>query len=215
MRPKYHWIAVNSDRLRQLVAARNRELLFEALVGGLMGVVYVVLTCGLLFWIAWFTAGWRFGFSNAVWIGAGVAALFLVVSTIEAIRRVNPFAPLKADWNDETFSAEGLSMMTGAPIVDRRSIAGAAAALLAGPAGILEAIADFRRRLPMDERTIDSAWRMLQRSVKDLPVCDVDDGKAFDLLHRLALVKVRQINETTVLMATMRGLDLLRDVKAS
>lgn len=183
----------------------------EATLSFVMGIVYTVLTCGLLFWLTWFFSHWWMswrgnGPTNAGLIAVGV---YLLVGTFSAWRNVDPFATIDFDPNYSGDRLGGLSMMTGLPIVDRHGIAAAGAALIAGPLNILEGIADIRRRLPTDHTTLDATATMLQQAVRNLKLTSELNGKAIMLLHRLALIKVRSEAGHPVIMLTLKGMDVV------
>jgi hypothetical protein len=184
--------------------------MMEAALSFVMGVVYTVITGGLLFWLTWIVChrwlDWGAGPVSAGLIAVGV---YLVVATFSAWRGVNPLAAIEYDEAYRGDSKAGLSMATGLPIVDRHGIAAAGAALIAGPANVLEAIGDVRRRLPTDRTTLDTASMILERARNELRLTDELNRRSLAVLHRLQLIKVRVVGNAMVIMPTMKGLDVV------
>lgn len=201
---------MNTAALGKLIAARNREIMMEVALSFVLGVVFVIVTAGFLFWITWLIS-YRWGGWGATPVGAGLIAVgvYLLVATLAAWRGVNPFGAIEYDENYAGSSNAGLSMMTGIPIFDRHGIAAAGAALIAGPANILDAIADIRRRLPHDRITVESAAHILEQSAREMRLDEGTDYRALWVLHRLALIKSRSIEGNVVVVATAKGFDVL------
>src|SRR5437660_1188795 len=84
-------------RVNDLLRRRNRELAFEAALKASLGVLFTLVTYGVLFWMGWFVGVFIAGYLNLrPWqFGAILAGLFLVVAAWSAWRRVDPLAGLE------------------------------------------------------------------------------------------------------------------------
>lgn len=195
--------AAVAERVRR----RNRELALEAAAAAGMGVGFTVLTFAGLFgivWMTWWLGGSPFGWSPAL-AGAVVVGVFGLLTLLLTWRRYEPFRDL------ESMSGERLGAVLVAPtelsvlMAPRHIGAGGAAVLLGGPANVLEAIDLWRHRLPDDDALHARCAAMLEACVRGVRISTIEDGAAAVQLKRLALVKVRGVDDDHVLELTARG----------
>ena len=201
------------EQIRRLVAERNRELGLEAAVEAGLGLLFSAIVFGGVFWTAWLIFFFVFfSTQRATLIDSIVAGAFVVVSTISAWRRVNPFAgvaPLAAGEALQEHVALGLGYVTGFPVVTRRSLAGAAAVLIGGPANLFEAWATWHHRLPTGDRLLHEAAIIFEEAERGLDLRSVHDRAAGNLLHRLGLIRTEVSGRDTVtIRLTQKGEDV-------
>jgi hypothetical protein len=198
-------------RLGKMVRRRNGELVFEAALKGLFGVVFSLITFGLIFWIGWFSGLIFFAGAlnlHAWQFGAILTGVFFVVATWSAWRRVNPLAGLRPLSDEEKIAtlisqaAGGLGLFS-----PRHASAGFAVVLIGGPASILEAIACWSLRLPARKAILQEAALLLETC--PCPLERVQTPAAALLLKRLALITVIALGESAALSLTDKGMNLL------
>lgn len=203
------------EQIRRLVAERNQDLSLEAAVEVGLGLLFSAIVFGAVFWTTWLIFFFIFfSTQRATVIGAIVAGVFAAVSTISAWRRVNPFAdvaPLTGAEELQEHVALGFGYVTGFPVVTRRSLAGAAAVLIGGPANLFEAWATWRHRLPAGDRLLHEAATIFQDADRGLDLRSVRDPGALNVLHRLGLIRTEVTGRNTVtIRLTQKGEDVAR-----
>jgi hypothetical protein len=178
--------------IRQRVSKRNRELATEALLGGLLGVLFTAVVLGFIFWTAWLIAFFPLGSARATLVASVVAGVFALVAFVSAWRRTNPLAGIdpmsEAQWTRfMALQAAGY----GAAAEPRRALAGAAHVILGGPVNILEAISTWRHRLRVNQATFAGAADLLNRAARGaVPTEQIEHPPAALLLNRLGLARV-------------------------
>ncbi len=200
------------EQIRRLVAERNRELGLEAAVEAALGLLFSAIVFGGVFWTTWLVC--FFVIFRPTPIAAIVTGVFAAVSTISAWRRVDPYAdlaPLTADEKVQEHIALGLGYVTGFPMVTRRSLSGAAAVLIGGPANLFEAWATWHHRLPTGDRLLHEAATVFQEADRGLDLRSVRDPAAVNVLHRLGLIRTEVTGRDTVtIRLTQKGQDVAR-----
>src|SRR6516165_667322 len=86
-----------ASRLQDLVHRHNREVVLEATLKAILGIVFSFFTFGFLFWLGW-VVGWFVAGSlplRAWHCGALLAGLFFVVALWSAWHQVDPLAGLQ------------------------------------------------------------------------------------------------------------------------
>lgn len=199
------------DRLTDRIRTRNRELAGDAALKGLLGVVFSLLTFGVVFWFAW-VFGFCFVTSSGIHpalFAAIISGVFFVAATVAAWQRVDPLVEL-APPGDENELMRHLAHAAGQVYFNPRyAIAGAALVLIGGPAGILEAIGIWLHRLPTDPALIEQGVLILEACDPKLPSRDLRSLPAAFLLWRLGLVKIVPHEEIRALTLTDTGFALL------
>ncbi len=201
-------------RLRKSIQRRNSELQTQALVDGVMGLLVTGGTFGMIF-----AGAWLFSFvsvasssSGAALIAFFVTAAMLGVTLYSAWRRVNPMADLDppppehptVEWVENV-----LSEVSDVPVIDPRfAVAGAAALLMSGPENLLEAIAVWQHRLPVDDAVVKHAGELLELCREGASVGDIHDTQSAIVLRRLTLIRIVP-DEIPRLETTDRGQRLL------
>ncbi len=203
------------EQIRQLVAERNHQLGVEAAVEAGLGLLFSAIVFGGVFWTTWLIFFFVFfSTQRATLIAAIVTGVFAAVSTISAWRRVNPFAgvaPLTGAEEVQEQVALGLGYVTGFPVVTRRSLAGAAAVLIGGPANLFEAWSTWRHRLPAGDRLLHEAAITFEEADRGLDLHSVRDPAAVNVLHRLGLIRTEVTGRDTVtIRLTQKGEDVAR-----
>ena len=201
------------ERLTEIVRRRDRALAFDAALKAGLGIIFSLITFGVLFWFGWVT-GFFVGHSVNLhpWqLGAIVSGLFFVVACWSAWRRVDPLAGLEP-LTDAQMLAMLIGRATGAFMAfsPRHAIAGAALVLLGGPASVFQALGIWAHRLRADAGLIQQAAKLLVQCKAEPPVEQVRDVSAAILLRRLALVKIIPREKSAVLALTDKGHAMLR-----
>jgi hypothetical protein len=206
------------QRVGDLVRRHNRELAFDALLKGSMGIVFSLVTYGVLFWMGWFIGFFVARHLNLQpWqFGAMVAGLFLVVALWSAWQRVDPLAGLKRLSDRQKLltliSQASPGLLYFSP---RHATAGAALILLGGPNNVVEAFGIWAYRLPGAGSLVEEASRLLTSCQTALPAEEVREPVAALLLRRLGLIKVIPSEDSASLTLTDKGLALLGGGKKS
>lgn len=194
-----------SDRIRRRVRTRNREFLIEAAIEAALGVVFSLMTFGLLFLIALyvlFRTGAPFGLTR--WQFALIlSAIAFVVCLISAWRRENPFEGLKPMTDAQMLMTLISQAAPGYVNVNRHAVAGMAMLLLGGPANLVSALGTWCHRLPSDRQILDQAAEVLSACNPELDLESLDRLRAALLLRRLGLIIPR--GDSTIIMITDKG----------
>lgn len=205
------------DRVNHMVRRRNRELAFDAALKASLGIVFSLVTYGVLFWMGWFVGFFVGGYLNLrPWqFGAILTGLFFVVATWSAWRRVDPLAGLKP-LSDRQLLLTLISQASPGLLYfsPRHATAGAAMILLGGPANVIEAFGIWAHRIRVEGSLIEDASRLLASCETEFPAEQVREPAAALLLRRLSLVKVVPSGESAALELTDKGLAVLSGGKA-
>ena len=200
------------EQIRQLVAERNHQLGVEAAVEAGLGLLFSAIVFGGVFWTTWLVC--FFVAFRPTLIAAIVTGVFAAVSTISAWRRVDPYAdlaPLTVDEKLRERTTLGLGYVIGFPMVTRRSLSGAAAVLIGGPANLFEAWSTWRHRLPAGDRLLHEAATVFQEADRGLDLQSVRDPGAANVLHRLGLIRTEVTGRDAVtIRLTQKGEDVAR-----
>ncbi len=205
------------DRVDDMVRRRNRELAFDAALKVSLGIVFTIVTYGVLFWMGWFVGFFVAGYLKLhPWqFGAILAGLFFVVATWSAWRRVDPMAGLKP-LSDRQLLLTLISQASPGLLYfsPRHATAGAAMILLGGPANVIEAFGIWAHRIRMGGSLLEDASRLLASCETEFPAGQVRELTAALLLRRLSLVKVVASGDSAALALTDKGFAVLSGAKA-
>jgi hypothetical protein len=196
-----------STRLLKRIQSRNRDLLVDAAIEAAMGIFFTALTSGVVFCVAWWVVlrVERRGFPGAG-VPLGVTAVFLVVATIAAWRRVNPFANLKPKTDVQHLLVASGHVIDGYVHINRHTVAGLSLILMGGPVNLLSAVETTLQRLPSDPELIDRAVDILGACRPDCEMKQTDSSiKALVLLRRLNLVSISRHNDALKIRPTESG----------
>lgn len=194
-----------SDRIRRRVRARNREYLIEAVIEAALGVLFSLMTFGLLYLIALFVlfrTGAPFGLTR-LQFALILAAVSFVVCLISAWRRENPFEGLKPMTDAQMLMTLISQTSTDYVHVNRHTVAGMAMLLLGGPANLVSALGTWCHRLPSNRQLLDQAAEVLSACNSELDLEPLDRLRAALLLRRLGLIVPR--GDSMIIMITDQG----------
>lgn len=202
-------------RLDELSRRHNRGLAFDAALKASLGLVFSLLTFGVVYWLGW-CVGFFFApyLSLQAWqFGLLVAAVFVAVATWSAWRNVNPLAGLQPMSEKELMTmlvseAAGLGCLS-----PRHASAGAAVVLMGGPASLLRAVATRTARIRRGHALMEDAASLLVASEESCLARRVRQLNAAVLLRRLGLIKVISHDESAALTVTDKGMRLLSGAK--
>ncbi len=202
-----------AGRIRTAIEKRNRELAFEAAIEAALGVVFSLIVFGGVFGIAWLSWVYFFSgfeFARATQVALGVTALFAVVATVSAWRRVDPMSNLEplSDF-EESLMLMGPALPYGIGMQPRHAVAGFASLLIGGPANLFDAWVTWRHRLPSDAVVFEKAAGVLQQAEEEMEMARIEDHRATLVLYRLGLVKQIGGREKRLAL-TEKGRDMLR-----
>jgi len=186
-----------AEAIRRLVKARNRELALEATIGGVLGIVYTVITFAVVFWLSWLLGLLLAGLlrmRTATLIAAIMTGVYALTAFVAAWRRINPFADMER-FTDAQWTRFTVLQFAGYGVVasPRRALAGAAALLIGGPAAILEAIGTWNHRLRAGSTVVVEAVTLLTSARDALDIDRVTSPAAGVLLQRLGLIRVAPV----------------------
>ena len=200
-----------ADRIQRLIVKRNRELTFEALAEGLLGLVFCLATFGGVFALTWMICIFvvpRNGL--AAWqIALGVAALFAVVSLVSAWRNENVIAGLAA-MTDKQRLISTLTRAAGLGSANPEyATAGIALLLVAGPQNLVRALGTWKHRFPEGSAVSTRAAEVLAACQQELAIDRLPDLKSCVILRRLLLVRPIERSEFTAIALTEKGRSML------
>ncbi len=205
-----------ASRLHDLVRRHNRELVLEALVKALLGIVFSFFTFGFLFGVGW-VVGWGVAgsFNLRPWhFGAFLAGVFFVVAAWSAWRQVDPLAGLPR-LTDQQWLLTQLSLASPGLLYfsPRHALGGSGVLLLAGPSSVFQALGLWAYRLRTDRSLIEEAGRLLMACSATCPLAEIGTPAAALLLRRLALIKVVPQGNSTAFTVTEKGSKILSRAK--
>lgn len=206
-----------AERLSDLVRQTNRKFASDALLCLVLGIIFSLLTFGLVFWIGWYAA--IFSVRNIgipSWqVGIIFAGLFFIVAVWSAWRRVNPLADLQP-LSEKQQMHRLVSMAVGLTYFSPRHVlAGAAMVLIGGPANVFQALGIWMHRLRHDDPIISEATSLLMSSEPLCPIEEIREIESAVLLKRLALIKIIPNGESHALTLTEKGRKILGNRKIS
>lgn len=223
-RPLYHRhadmpISSTTAIVRKAVIHRNREILLEAAIAATAGVIFSLITFGVLWWLMWIFCWFTIGRGSAVMVASVGTAIFVLVAVVSAWRRVDPLEHLSPMTGRQMLTqdaAGALTLATGVPIMTRHSTAGAGVVLIGGPANIFEALSLYRHRIRAGHRQIAQAAELVDRvSAGDVAIDQLDeaDSQALHILSRLKFIKV--VQEPGASQPVLRSTQKWRDAARS
>ena len=196
------------EGIRTLTAARNRELLFDATVEFLTGLLICVVTFSVIFLVARLVT-WLYRWPG--YVPMVVTGVLIVVAFVSAWRRVDPLADRRLlTEGEELLTLISRSMAHMLYFSPRHPVAGVSRFLLCGPTKVLSSLGTMLHRLPTGPALFRDAAAALHLAADGLPVESVENPLAVLLLIRLSLVKsVAQSDPGKVeVVATGKGRDL-------
>lgn len=198
-----------SDRISKLAISRNREIILEAGLEFGLGVIFTLITFGVMYWLVWI-----FGFlaHAPFYVPALVTGIFAIVSIYSAWHNINPLADV-APMTDMQYNLTMISLATPGFIYasPEHSIAGLSMFLFGGPANIIKSWPTWRDRLRFDAEIIKQSADVLRRTEDNVPIESVTEPRAVILLHRLTLIKGISLkgHANDAFAVTQKGRDVL------
>lgn len=202
-----------ADRIQRLVRARNAELAFEAMVEVGLGVLFILLVYGFIYFWMYLICGFftRAFLRFTPWPALATGA-FLLVAFWSAWRKVDPLAGKEPLSVGELAALDAGIRLHSVPAVSRLSLPAAGNLLIAGPRNVLDGFATWRHRIRAGRGVIDDAALVLQAAPNGVDVTYLPDARPAVLLHRLALIKTMRARGAEVrITTTAKGDDLLAD----
>jgi hypothetical protein len=200
-----------TEKIASLVGKENHHILSGAIVQLVMGSIYCAISWSLIFVALLIPSSFV-----AEWVGMGTIAVNLIATILvvsvcfwSAFRKVNPFEHIDPMTERQKAMATVASMAGLGHTDPRRSVAGIAWFLLAGPETLLDGVASWKHRLPTGTVLFCSATDLLGRCENGLPAQEADPPEAFMLLMRLSLIKLVSDMGTRVEL-TQKGRGVLR-----
>ncbi len=198
--------------LRAAILSHNRELYLTAMVKAGLGLILIAVIGFFSFLIFWFIVSFGFRLSNSRMIALGIVTLYQVVAFVSAWRHVDPMAGVSLTGSEiatRNVVNSATYFATGIPVLRREGLAAAASALIGGPANVLEAVADWRGRLPCGDEFIAEAAKVMA-DAPTKPTAESVNPRAAAVLYRLGLIKAERGEGGQMQIATtQKGLELL------
>ncbi len=198
-----------ATRIHSLVEERNRDVLADVTMQGLLGGFWCVVTFGAVFLLGWLL--------TSFWLAWLIVAVYFAVATWSALREVDPWAhltPISRDERTRRDIERYLAAATGRGVgaLRRDGIAGLAMVLIAGPRSVIGAWRSYKRILPQEQELSAAAGAILaecpQMFAPDL------DARACAILARLGMIGFETDEDGDVHMTlTTRGRKLQDDVE--
>ncbi|MEO1129478.1 MAG: hypothetical protein AAFX05_07190 [Planctomycetota bacterium] len=186
--------------IRHAVAATNRGLVLRGVIAIVMGLATCAVLVCVIMLVSWFVVGLN--------IALAIAGVFVLIGFWSAWRRVDPLAsagPMSTQQMALTqWSTANPNFFYVSP---KHAVAGSAAAIIDGPANVLEGVSLLRRRIRTGGGTIDGAARLLSVIGSGVPARTVPEAAAAALLCRIGFAKLRDQECEVWLTTTQKGRD--------
>jgi hypothetical protein len=187
--------------IRDAIGETNGGLALRGVIAMLMGLVTCAILVGLIVLVSWIFVGLN--------IALAIAGVFVVIGFWSAWRRVDPLAsagPMTTQQMALTqWSIGNPNFMYVSP---KHAVASSAAAIIDGPANVLEGVSLLRRRIRTNGSTIDGAARLLNAIGSGVPARTVTEAAAAALLCRIGFAKLRDQEGEVWLTTTQKGRDV-------
>ncbi len=204
------------NRLRKQIRKKNKKLVIQAVISGLMGLGTTLFLSTIIFLVAWFVCA-ILGltiFGASIYTALLCTVLFVVVAFGSAIYNVNPLegvAPPPEKHPTVQWLEKAASTAAGVrPVDPRYASVGAAVLLLSGPENVLFAIRAMRHRFPTDDDRLGTAIDLLRKCKGGLPLKKIRDTYSLLLLKRLILIRETQVSGQAEIELNDRGDTLLQ-----